>query len=390
MEILTDTWYGVLGQITLGVAILTWLASRLWGWLGRTLLRSPLNQRRWTNFRSNKRAWWSLAIFSALFGASLFAEVIAHEKPMLIFKGCEFTPLPTNDGCEILTPQSKVYDEGDLGGLPGLNVEDYYDPYVQDLITDGDMTMVSPLHHFYHDTINRDVASFPAPPTAENPLGLDDNGRDVLSRLIYGFRISVQFGLTLTFFVTIIGVLAGAAQGYFGGWLDLIFQRVIEIWGSIPMLFTVMIVAAIIKPTFWLLLWVLLAFGWTQLVGVVRAEFLRARNFEYVQAARALGVGNWTIILRHVLPNAMVATLTMLPFVLTGAIGSLASLDYLGLGLQASGPSLGDLARQGKDNTTNAPWLGLTAFFSLGFLLSLLVFIFEGVRDALDPRKVFK
>jgi len=246
-----------------------------------------------------------------------------------------------------------------------------------------------PLIPFSYDTISYGVATAPSPPDATHWLGTDDQARDVLARVIYGFRISVLFGLALTALSTLIGVTAGAAQGYFGGWVDLTFQRVEEIWSAIPTLFLIMIIAAIIEPTFWSMLVLLALFQWTALVNVVRAEFLRARNFEYVRAARALGVGDWTIMFRHLLPNAMVATLTMMPFILTASISTLATLDFIGFGLPASYPSLGDLALQGKNNL-QAPWLGFTAFFTFAIMLSLLVFVFEGVRDAFDPRKAFR
>ncbi|HBC54880.1 MAG TPA: ABC transporter permease, partial [Alphaproteobacteria bacterium] len=264
---------------------------------------------------------------------------------------------------------------------------DYRDPYVQALITDKGGDLWWPPIRYSYDTINLDLpVPAPAPPSSENWLGTDDQARDVLARLIYGFRISVLFGLTLTLFSSLVGVLAGAVQGYFGGWIDLAFQRFIEIWTSIPIIYLLIILAAVIEPNFWILLGIMLAFSWIALVPVVRAEFLRARNFEYVRAARALGVGNVTIMLRHMLPNAMVATLTFMPFILNGSITTLTSLDFLGFGLPPGSPSLGELLAQGKNNI-QAPWLGITAFLVIAAMLSLLIFVGEAVRDAFDPRK---
>ncbi len=335
---------------------------------------SPLNRRRVASFRANRRAWWSLWTFLALFALTLFAEVIANDRPLVAsFRG------------ELHFPTVRDYPETRFGG-EFETAADYRDPFVADLI-EADGWMLWPPVRFSFDTVNYDLASpAPSPPSRENWLGTDDQGRDVLARAIYGFRISVLFGLALTLASTVIGVLAGAVQGFFGGWVDLVFQRFIEVWSSLPELYLLMILASVVEPNFGWLLLIMLLFSWMALVGVVRAEFLRARNFEYVRAARALGVGNLTIMLRHVLPNAMVASLTFLPFILNGSIVTLTSLDFLGFGMPPGSPSLGELVAQGKDNL-HAPWLGITAFSVLAILLSLLIFVFEGVRDAFDPRK---
>jgi len=345
-----------------------------------------IDRRRWRNFKANRRGYWSLWIFMGLFLISMVAELVANDKPLLIkFRG------------EVLTPIITFYPETFFNG--DFETEaDYRDAFVQDLIrTNGDETLAEgespgwilwPPIPFSYDTINYDVPRAPSPPDAANVLGTDDQARDVLARVLYGFRISVLFGFAVTIASSIVGVTAGALQGYFGGWVDLTFQRVVEIWTNIPTLYVLIIVSAIITPNFWILLAILTLFSWTSLVGVVRAEFLRARNFEYVRAARALGVSNRRIMVRHLLPNAMVATLTIMPFLLAGSVSILASLDFLGFGLPASYPSLGELALQGKNNL-QAPWLGLTAFFTLATMLSLLVFIFAAIRDAFDPRKTF-
>lgn len=341
----------------------------------RRLHISPLNQRRLHNFKKNKRGVWSLWIFLILFFISLFAEFIANDKPLVVsFEGGFYFPV------------FAAYPETAFGGdFP--TEADYRDPFVQELIEkEGGWVLWPPIHYSYQ-TINLDPPTpAPSPPSSENWLGTDDQSRDVLARLIYGFRISVLFGLTLTIFSTFVGVAAGAVQGYFGGWVDLLFQRFIEIWTSIPQLYLIIIIAAVIEPNFWILLFILLLFSWVALVGVVRAEFLRARNFEYVMAARAMGVGNTKIMVRHLLPNAMVATLTFIPFILNGSITTLTSLDFLGFGLPPGSPSLGELLKQGKDNL-QAPWLGVTAFMTIAVMLSLLVFVGEAVRDAFDPRK---
>ncbi|MDQ0349690.1 ABC transporter permease [Ancylobacter vacuolatus] len=363
---------------------------------------SPLNQRRWANFKRNRRGWWSFWIFSVLFILSLGAEFIANDKPFLI----EY------DGGYYF-PGLVAYPETTFGG--DFETEaDYRDPYLQNLIHEKGGWMVWPPIRYSYSTHNLDLPTpAPSPPTwmltdaqcapvveklgrtggcgalEWNWLGTDDQGRDVLARLIYGFRLSVVFGLVLTIISSVIGVAAGAVQGYFGGWTDLIFQRFIEIWTSIPALYLLLIISSILAPGFWVLLGILLLFSWVSLVGLVRAEFLRARNFEYVQAARALGVSNGVIMWRHMLPNAMVATLTMLPFIVSSSVMTLTALDFLGFGLPPGSPSLGELLAQGKSNV-QAPWLGLTGFFTVAMMLSLLIFIGEAVRDAFDPRKTFQ
>ena len=336
---------------------------------------TPLTRRRLANFRANRRGFWSLWIFLALFGSSLFAEFIANDRPLLVrYEGQFFFPVLFD------------YPETSLGGDLPL-AADYRDPTVASRI-EAHGFMIWPLIPFGNQTINYGLASpAPSPPDRIDWLGTDDQGRDVLARLIYGFRISVLFGLTLTIASSIIGVAAGAMQGYYGGLLDISFQRFMEIWSGLPVLYLLIILSSIIEPNFWWLLTIMLLFSWMSLVDLVRAEFLRARNFDYVRAARALGVSDPVIIWRHVLPNAMVATLTFLPFILNGSITTLTSLDFLGFGLPPGSPSLGELLAQGKANL-QAPWLGLTAFFVLALMLSLLIFIGEAVRDAFDPRKV--
>jgi microcin C transport system permease protein len=335
---------------------------------------TPLNQRRWRNFRANKRGFWSLRIFLVLFVVSLFSELIVNDRPLLVWF----------DG-ELLSPVLSDYSETHFGG-DFDTVADYRDPFVKDLINEKGW-MIWPLVEFSYRTINFDLpVPAPAPPSAVNWLGTDDQGRDVVARLIYGFRISILFGLVLTFFSSIIGVIAGAVQGYFGGWTDLLFQRFMEIWSSMPTLFMLIILASIIEPSFWWLLGLMLIFSWMSLVGVVRAEFLRARNLDYVRAARALGVSNRKIMFKHLLPNAMVATVTFMPFIVGGSITVLTSLDFLGFGLPPGSASLGEMLAQGKANL-HAPWLGITSFMLLAVMLTLVVFIGEAVRDALDPRK---
>ncbi len=335
---------------------------------------TPMTRRRLHHFRANGRGFWSLWLFLALFTGSLFAELIANDKPLLIrFEGHTYLPIFT------------AYPETIFGGEFQTET-DYRDPYVRQLIS-AKGWMVWPLIPYSYRTINYDLpVPAPAPPSAENWLGTDDQGRDVVARLIYGFRISVLFGLALTLFASLIGVAAGAVQGYFGGLTDLLFQRFIEIWSGMPTLYLLIILASVVTPNFWWLLGLLLLFSWMSLVPVVRAEFLRARNFDYIRAARALGAGNLTIMVRHMLPNAMVATLTFLPFILNGSITTLTALDFLGFGLPPGSPSLGELLSQGKNNL-QAPWLGLTAFVVLATMLSLLIFVGEAVRDAFDPRK---
>jgi microcin C transport system permease protein len=366
---------------------------------------SPLNKRRWRNFKANRRALWSLYVFGVLFFLSLFAELIANDRPLVVqYRG------------EIYTPIFNFYPETAFGGdfrteavyrdievqclIISGGVQDCWDDPedVIDAARDGRLEdtepefergwLIWPPVPYSYNTVNDIGGAAPSAPDADHWLGTDDTARDVLARVIYGFRLSVAFALIVTFLTSVIGIAAGAVQGYFGGLVDLLFQRVIELWGATPSLYIIIIVAAIFRMDFWLLVFLMTLFGWTALVGVVRAEFLRARNFEYVRAARALGVSNRVIMFRHVLPNAMVATLTMLPFIVTGTIGSLAALDFLGFGLPSSEPSLGELTLQAKNNL-QAPWLGFTAFLAFAFMLSLLVFIFEGIRDAFDPRKTF-
>jgi len=336
---------------------------------------TPLTRRRLDSFRRNRRGFWSLWIFLAVFLVTLFAEFIANDRPILVhFNGAWYFPVFAD------------YPETTFGGeFP--TAADYRDPAVKKLIT-AQGWMLWPVIPFSYGTINYDLPSpAPSPPSRVNWLGTDDQGRDVLARLIYGFRISVLFGLVLTALSSVIGVAAGAVQGYFGGLIDLGFQRFIEIWSGLPMLYLLIIMASFIEPGFWWLLGLMLLFSWMSLVDVVRAEFLRARNFDYVRAARALGVSNRLIILRHVLPNATVATITFLPFILNSSVTMLTSLDFLGFGLPPGSPSLGELLAQGKANL-QAPWLGLAAFFVLASMLSLLIFVGEAVRDAFDPRKV--
>lgn len=365
---------------------------------------SPLNRRRWQNFKRNRRAWWSLIIFSVLFTITLFAEFVANDKPILVsYRG------------ELRMPVMTFYSERDFGGdFPTEAI--YSDPEVECLIVTGGLEdcfdspedliaavdageqidiegfergwTVWPIIPYHYRTIVDVKGIAPAPPSSTNWLGTDDTKRDVVARVIYGFRLSVAFAFIVTFASSVIGIIAGAVQGYFGGWVDLFFQRFIEIWGGTPSLYVIIILTAILGRSFWLLVILSVLFGWTALVGLIRAEFLRARNFEYVRAAKALGVSDRTLMFRHILPNAMVATLTFLPFIITGAIGGLATLDFLGFGLPSSAPSLGELTLQAKQNL-QAPWLGFTAFFAFAIMLSLLVFIFEGIRDAFDPRKTF-
>src|SRR6476646_5367192 len=342
--------------------------------LGRRI--TPLTRRRLDNFRANRRGFWSLWIFLVLFIASLFAEFIANDRPLLIqYDGAYYFPVFRN------------YPETAFGGfLP--SGADYRDPAGKQMINEKGW-IVWPLIPFSYRSITDAPGPYPAAPSPTDWLGTDDQGRNASARLIYGFRLSVLFGLALTFFSSLVGVAAGAVQGYFGGLVDLGFQRFIEIWEGLPVLYLLIILATIVEPNFWWLLGLMLLFSWTSLVGVVRAEFLRARNFDYVRAARALGVADVRIMWRHVLPNAMVASLTLLPFVTSGAVTTLTSLDFLGFGLPPGSPSLGELLNQGKQNL-QAPWLGFTGFFVVSIMLSLLVFIGEAVRDSLDPRKTFQ
>ena len=337
---------------------------------------SPLNQRRFHNFKSNKRGFYSFWIFSFLFIVSIFADFFSNDKPLLIKFDQEY-----------YFPIINEYPETIFGG--DFETEaDYRDPYVIKLIENKGWILM-PLIPYTYNTIVRDLnVPAPAPPSKKNWLGTDDQARDVLARLIYGFRISILFGFTLTFFSMIIGVSAGAIQGYFGGKIDLFFQRFMEIWSAIPTLYVLIILASIVQPNFWWLLMILLLFSWMGYVGVVRAEFLRARNLDYVRAAKALGVTNQTIMFRHLLPNATVATITFLPFSLSASVTTLSGLDFLGFGLPPGSASLGEMVNQGRNNL-QAPWLGLTSFFTLGIMLGLLVFVGEAIRDALDPRKTF-
>ncbi|MDO6562522.1 ABC transporter permease [Amphritea sp. 1_MG-2023] len=336
---------------------------------------SPINLRRWQNFRNNRRGYWALWLFLALFISSLFAELIANDKPLLIHYNNHF-----------YYPVAIDYSELEFNGEFDT-FADYKDPYIQELITSQGGWIVWPPIRFSYRTINQDLpVPAPSPPSSDNLLGTDDQGRDVLARVIYGFRVSVLFALTLTLISSIIGVAAGAVQGYYGGKVDLLLQRFIEIWSGMPVLFLLIILASIVQPNFWWLLGIMLLFSWMQLVDVVRAEFLRGRNLEYVRAARALGLDNRLIMFRHILPNAMVATLTFMPFIFNGSLVTLTALDFLGFGLPPGSASLGELVAQGKANL-HAPWLGLTAFISLSIMLTLLIFIGEAVRDAFDPRK---
>jgi len=336
---------------------------------------SPLARRRLAAFRANRRGHWSLWIFLALFGLSLGAELLANDRPLLV-----------RYGGRVYVPVLRAYPETAFGGVLPTEAA-YRDPAVRRLI-DARGFMVWPPVPFRYDTIDWELGvPAPAPPSARHWLGTDDVGRDVVARLVYGFRISVLFGLALTLGASVVGVAAGAVQGYFGGWVDLLFQRLIEVWSGLPVLYLLIILAGIVQPNFWWLLGLMLLFSWMTLVSVVRAEFLRARNFDYVRAARALGVPNGLIMARHVLPNAMVATLTFLPFILNGSITTLTSLDFLGFGLPPGSASIGELLAQGKANL-QAPWLGLTGFFTLAVMLSLLIFVGEAVRDAFDPRRV--
>jgi len=360
---------------------------------------SRLNQRRWSLFTQNRRGYWSFWIFSVLLLVSVFAPFTANDRPILVsYKG------------ELLYPSFVDYPESKFGGF--LARTDFRDPVNQEEIEANGWILWPPIRYSYNTVNNEIPRPAPSPPayylTTEeacakyqagvndpnctfgnmNWLGTDDQGRDVVARLIYGFRISVAFGLVLTILSSIIGMAAGAVQGYFGGWTDLLFQRFIDIWTSMPELYLLIILAAFITPTFWILLFILVLFSWTRLVGLVRAEFLRARNFEYVRAARALGLSDTRIMFKHLLPNAVVSTITFMPFILSGSVTTLTALDFLGFGLPPGSPSLGELIAQGKNNL-QAPWLGITGFTVVSVMLSLLVFIGEAVRDSLDPRKTF-
>jgi microcin C transport system permease protein len=358
-----------------GTTVLTPLEASPAGltFLGRRI--TPLTRRRLDNFRANRRGFWSLWIFLVLFIVTLFAEFIANDRPLLIrYDGAYYMPV------------FHSYPETEFGGVFPTEA-DYTDPEVKRLIEAKGWILWPPIPYRY-DTITHAPGPYPAAPSLQDWFGTDDQGRDVLARLIYGFRISVLFGLALTISSSLIGVAAGAAQGYFGGIVDLGFQRFIEVWSGLPVLYLLIILASLVQPNFWWLLGLMLLFSWTSLVDVVRAEFLRARNFDYVRAARALGMPDRQIIMRHVLPNATVATITFMPFVLNASITTLTSLDFLGFGLPPGSPSLGELLAEGKANL-QAPWLGIISFAVLAVLLSLLTFVGEAVRDAFDPRKVF-
>ncbi|MEL6288922.1 MAG: ABC transporter permease [Pseudomonadota bacterium] len=399
-----DTTPDMAGRATDATADAPGFGAKVRGLFGlrtwwRDKLRNPINQRRLELFRANRRGYYSFWIFLALFGASIFAEFLANDRPIIAsYRG------------ELLFPVIVDYPEEKFGGF--LATTDYRDPEIYREISENGWMVWPPISYNYR-TINREPPS-PAPSKPSwllskqercqqfangvddinctvwnwNWLGTDDNSRDVLARVIYGFRISAVFGLILTLFSSVIGIAAGAVQGYFGGRVDLYFQRFIELWTSMPQLFILLIIASLVPPGFWILLFVLLLFSWVSLVGVVRAEFLRGRNFDYVRAARALGLSDFRIITKHLLPNAMVATVTFMPFILSGSLVTLTALDFLGLGLPVGSPSLGELLAQGKNNLY-APWLVLTAFMTVFLMLALLVFTGEAVRDALDPRKTY-
>ncbi|OBS95589.1 ABC transporter permease [Vibrio tasmaniensis] len=338
------------------------------------MFNNPLAEARWLRFKANKRGFISLWIFTILFGLSLFAEIIANDKPLFVSYDNQW-----------FVPVINEYAETEFGGEFETEA-DYKDPYVIELIEDSGY-IVWPIIPFSYDTINFDISgAVPSKPDSVNWLGTDDKGRDVLARIIYGFRISVLFGFILTIVSSVVGVVVGATQGYYGGWVDLFGQRFIEVWSGMPTLFLLIILSSFIEPNFWWLLGIMVLFSWMSLVGIVRAEFLRCRNFDYVRAAQAMGVDDKRIMLRHMLPNAMVASLTMMPFILSGSVTTLTSLDFLGFGLPAGSPSLGELLAQGKANL-QAPWLGISAFVVLSLMLTLLVFVGEAVRDAFDPHQ---
>ncbi|HCM9178791.1 ABC transporter permease [Enterobacter kobei] len=335
---------------------------------------SPVNQARWARFRHNRRGYWSLWIFAVLFVLSMCSELIANDKPLLVhFNDRWYVPVLAN------------YSESDFGG-PFATPAEYQDPWLRQQIEQHGWALWAPVR-FGANSINfATTTPFPSPPSTQNWLGTDANGGDVLARILYGTRISILFGLMLTLFSSVMGVVAGAVQGYYGGKIDLWGQRIIEVWSGMPTLFLIILLSSVVQPNFWWLLGITVLFGWMALVGVVRAEFLRTRNFDYIRAAQALGVSDRGIIFRHMLPNAVVATLTFLPFIMCSSITTLTSLDFLGFGLPLGSPSLGELLLQGKNNL-QAPWLGITAFLSVAVLLSLLIFIGEAVRDAFDPNK---
>ncbi len=336
---------------------------------------NSIAQRRIKRFKNNKRAYISLIIFTFLFTISLFAELIANDKPIIM-----------SYNSKLYFPVFFLYTDKEFGGFFDTEA-DYKDDFTKSTIEENGW-MVWPIIRYSYDTIEYNLSEPPPlPPTFKNPLGIDAQGRDVFARLIYGFRLSVIFGILLTITTSIIGITAGALQGYYGGKVDIVGQRFMEIWGGIPMLYLLIMINSILRPGFWWLLFLMTFFGWMKLVGVVRAEFLKARNLEYIQAARAMGVKDRVIMFRHILPNALVAAMTFLPFILSGSIISLTSLDFLGFGMPAGSPSLGELLSSGKANI-HAPWLGISAFVILSLLLSLLVFIGEGLRDAFAPNKI--
>jgi microcin C transport system permease protein len=339
---------------------------------------SPLARRRIAVFRAHRRGWWSLWIFTVLLVVCLFAEFIANDRPLVVhYEGHWYFPV------------LRDYSEDTFGSEFMPTAADYTEPDVRAAIAKHGW-MLWPLIPYSYNTVVKNLPRpAPSPPSAQNLLGTDDQARDVLARVIYGFRISVLFGFTLTAISTVVGVAAGAVQGFYGGLIDLFFQRFIEMWSGMPQLYLLIILSSIISPGFWILLIFLLLFSWMHLTGVVRAEFLRGRNLDYVRAAKALGVSNTAVMWRHILPNALIATLTFLPFILSGSVTILASLDFLGFGLPPGSPSLGELVSQGKNNLQD-PWLGITAFVVLGGVLTLLIFIGEAVRDSFDPRKTHK
>ncbi|WP_114191890.1 ABC transporter permease [Edaphovirga cremea] len=337
---------------------------------------SHINRARWARFRTNRRGYWSLWIFAVLFIVALLANVLANDKPLLVsYQGQIYLPFVNN------------YSETTFGGEL-QTATDFQDPYVVRNIEDHGWILWAPIRHSYKSLNFATEVPFPSPPSRKNWLGTDSRGSDVLAQVLYGFRISMLFGLMLSLCSCLIGITVGAVQGYYGGKVDLVGQRFIEVWSGMPTLFLIIMLSSIVQPSFWWLLLITVMFGWMTLVGVVRAEFLRTRNFDYVRAAQAMGVSDRQIMLRHMLPNAMVATLTFLPFILCGSITTLTSLDFLGFGLPLGSPSLGTLLLEGKNNL-QAPWLGITAFLVVAVLLSLLIFIGEAVRDAFDPGKAY-
>lgn len=335
---------------------------------------NPILKKKINAFKSNKRAFTAFIFFLVVFVFSLFSEFIANDKPLIVkYKGDFYFPI-----------FQEYTDEFFGGDFP--TPADYKDALIISNIKNNGW-MIMPIIPFSYNTVDYEIDS-PAPtkPDKIHLLGTDDEGRDIIARILYGIRLSVIFAFILTLFSSLLGVLVGAIQGYFGGKTDIIMQRFIEVWESLPQLFILIIIASMFLPTFWSLLMILMLFSWTSLTSMVRAEFLRTRNFEYVKAAKSLGVGNFRIIFKHILPNALVTTITFVPFILSESIVALTSLDFLGLGLSGEYPSLGDLVRQGKDNL-QAPWIGITIFIVLSGLLTMLIFIGEGVRDAFDTRK---